>query len=587
MNRTRTKIIATIGADGRNSEYIRRLIGAGMNVARLNCSHMASDDARPIVSLLKQIRSELGVPLAIMLDTRGPEVRIFGYNKPMQVFEGSRVIIRSYAGPDIDTIESATCLYTNLQTIGAITSVGGRALFMDGAAEGEIVSREEDSIVVEFKNAAELRPKAHMSLPKTDYPLPFLSTKDEQDIRYAVLDEVDFIALSFVRSAEDIFRVRNIIHETDNASRIRIVAKIETQRAIDNLQQIIRYSDGVIIARGDLGVELDIEDVPIRQKQIIECCMAEGKPAITATQMLESMIESRFPTRAEVSDVANACYDMGSAVTLSGETAIGKYPDLALTMMRRIIDRVESNLDYERAFHQRQQLTQSRDLTTVISYNAVSTAYQCNAAAIIVFTKTGYSARMICKLRPRMPIYAFTPDDAVYQQLALSWGVFPQYIVEHGDFETMLKEGLEYGVSRGFFKRGDLVVIVAGLPMGASGRTNMIRVEPVGKCRIPVKVAHPGQVTGQVAHITNEADFERQDLTGKILLLKLFKVEFTARLRYAAAIVTENDDWEEDLRVLGIACNIPVFVNARAALDLLPLNAMVQLDSDRELLIEV
>jgi pyruvate kinase len=256
-------------------------------------------------------------------------------------------------------------------------------------------------------------------------------------------------------------------------------------------------------------------------------------------------------------------------------------------VMRRIIDKVETNLDYERVFHQRGNLFQSRDLTTIISYNAVSTAFQCRASAILVLTKSGYSARMISKLRPNLPIYAFTPDPKVFQQLSLSWGVFPHIIVESDDFETMMSNAIEHCVSQDYLHQGELVVMVAGLPMGTSGRTNMIRVEPVGKCRIPVKVVHPGDVTAPALHICGDSDLTGKDLSGKILLLKTFKVEYTATLRYAAGIVAENDDWEEDLRVLGIACNIPVFVNARAALDLVVEGTMVQMDSAQGLLLEV
>lgn len=587
MHQTRTKIICTLGPRGTDPEFIRKLAKAGMNVVRLNFSHMSPTEALPMVQALKQVREELGMSLAIMIDTRGPEVRMYGYTEPVSVAEGDRIVVRSYTGDDIATVVSQDGFLTNLANIGTFAQLGGRVLLMDGMVEGKIVDKDDTSITIEILNPAELRVKAHLTLPKTDYPLPFLSNKDIEDIQFAVRENLEFIALSFVRCAEDIFRVRNLIRETDESSKIKLIAKIEAPRAVDNLSQIIRYSDGVMVARGDLAVELDLEDVPVMQKRIIEDSYLAGKPVITATQMLESMIESRFPTRAEVSDVANACYDMTSAVMLSGETAIGKYPDLVVSVMRRIIDRVETSYDYERVFHQRSSLFQSRDLTTIISYNAVSTAFQSKAAAILVFTKTGYSARMISKLRPNLPIHAFTPDPTVYQQLSLSWGVFPHTIDETDDFEAMMKLAIDYCVQQGYLNKGELVVMVAGLPMGTSGRTNMIRIESVGKSRIPVKVAHPGNVTAPAVHVCTDADINTKDLSGKILLLKSFKVEYTTFLRYAAGIVAENDDAEEDLRVLGIACNVPVFVNARAALDQIAEGTMMQMDSTQELLLEI
>ncbi|MCD4829724.1 MAG: pyruvate kinase [Candidatus Cloacimonetes bacterium] len=586
---TRTKIVCTLTPQRADEATLRQLVEAGMDVVRVNFSHMSVGDADPMLEAIARVRAEMNIPLAVLLDTKGPEVRIFGFAEPVELKRGDRIIIHSYIDDDIEEsiAPAEKRFHTNLHNVGKLVEKGARVLLMDGYIEGNVIGREPDAIEVEINNDGCLRPRAHLSLPGVDYPLPFLSQKDAEDIRYAVRAGFDYLALSFVRTAEDIFQVKHLIRETDANSSIRIIAKIESKQAIEHLDAIIQYSDGVMVARGDLGVELDLEDVPIMQKRIIEQCYLSGKPVITATQMLESMIHNRVPNRAEVSDVANACYDLTSAVMLSGETAIGDHPNLVVSTMDRIIRRVESSFDYESMLMRHKEKVQTRDLTTIIGYNAVSTAYQCKASALVVFSKSGYSARMISKLRPHLPILAFTPDEKVYHQLSLNWGVFPRTVPDMIDFEQMVTYALDVAEDEGLVKRGDLVVIVAGLPLGKRGTTNMIRVESVGKNRLPGRVLHGGEVTSSIVHVETDADLEHKGIAGCIVVLGHFEKSFTTSLRYASGIISPNDEFAGDLEVLGMAYSIPVIVGVRNADTLLPEGVTVRIDSENELVIEV
>ncbi|MBN2433296.1 MAG: pyruvate kinase [Acidobacteria bacterium] len=485
---TKTKIVCTLGPASWNKDIITRLVAEGMNVARLNFSHTSPRDARGILALLKEIREEMRLPLAILLDTKGPEVRVYGHSEPQELQEGEIITIRSYTGPDIDahSADQPHLFFTNLPRLADLVRPGQRILLMDGFIEGEVTARqvEQQGIEVRINNPGRLRPKAHLTIPQIDYPLPFLSDKDRADIAFAVENQLDYLALSFVKSADDILQVRNLIHETDARSDIKIIAKVENKRAVDHMDEIIHHSDGIMVARGDLGVELDIEEVPIIQKKLIRRCYLSGKPVITATQMLESMVENPIPTRAEASDVANACYDQTSAVMLSGETAIGRYPVQVVRTMRRIVAKAEHSIDYESLLFGRPPMEKSSDLTTIVTYNALTAAYQANAKAIAVVTRSGYSARMLSRLRPGLPMYAFTYDPRVYHQLALNWGIQPFYLDKAEVFEELTQRVKVYCEENGLARAGDLIVFVAGLPLGKRGTTNMIRIETIGNPNI-------------------------------------------------------------------------------------------------------
>ncbi|HWR11068.1 MAG TPA: pyruvate kinase [Rectinemataceae bacterium] len=482
----RTKIVATTGPASEKPEIIREMIREGVDVFRLNFSHKTYEEADNAVAMIREEQKELGRPIAIMADIKGPAIRLYGYKQNIPIKAGGIITIESRDPVGIEALVSGeqNLVYTNLPDIDRICSPGQKIILMDGYFAGSVVSRGAKSVAVRVDNEGELRPKAHLTIPGADYPIPFLSEKDIADILWAVGHDIDYIALSFVRCATDIEEVRRLIQRaavsSGKRSIVKLIAKIETARGLSNVDEIIREADGIMVARGDMGVEMPIEIVPIAQKSIIRKGYLAAKPVITATQMLESMIESPMPTRAEASDVANACFDSTSAVMLSGETAMGKYPVQVVRTMHSIIDAVEKQFDYVDFHHDVPPEVKTGDVPAIMSYNAVSVAYLCNAKALIVLTETGHAARLLSRLRPRMPIYAFLSDKKLFNQLALNWGVRPFLHSGTGTrLDVVVDEAIAICKKDKLLSEGDKVVIVAGLPLSQQGSTNMIRVETI------------------------------------------------------------------------------------------------------------
>lgn len=587
----KTKIVCTLGPASSDKETIIKLINNGMNVARINFSHSSPEKSKGLIKLLKEIREELEVPLSIMLDTKGPEVRLYGYENPIPIKKDYIITIKSYLKNDIETIKSEekNVVFTNLPDIGKLVNIGKKVLLMDGFIEGTIIEKneQENFIKVKIFNNGDLRKRAHLTLPHIDYPLPFLSEKDKRDIKFAVENDLEYIALSFVKSADDLYQVRELIIDTKKDSKIKLISKIENKKAIDNMDDIIEHSDGIMVARGDLGVELDLEEVPIIQKKLISKCYLSGKPVITATQMLESMIENPIPTRAETSDVANAVFDKTSAVMLSGETAIGKYPDLVVNTMSRIIKKVEESLNYIDFLYRRRSLKEKKEITSIISFNALSTAYQSDAKAIAVFTKSGYTARMISRLRPGLPLYVFTYDKFVYNQLALNWGIIPFLIEKENNFEKLIQNIKDFFEKKNLLNKGELVVFVAGLPLGKTGTTNMIRLETIGKARIIGKSLNSISSKGQVIKIDNMNDIKNKNIYKKVIILNDFQDSFIPYLKYAAGIITESENYDADLKVLSLAYNIPIITGTIGVNDILDEGSFVEINGKEGMIIEI
>lgn len=485
----RTKIVATIGPASDNPETIRSLIEAGVNVFRINFSHSDPAAAHSTVERIRAVRKEMKVPVAIMADIKGPAVRMYGYAQKLPLAAGDSLVIESRPPEGIEALVSPepNLVYTNLPGIDALCAIGQRILLMDGNISGEITAKGAGSVTMRIGNAAELRPKAHLTIPNVDYPIAFLSDKDIRDITFAVDNEVEYIALSFVRNATDIEEVRRLVQRTKTHSGSRpvtkLIAKIESAKGLAAADEIVKAADGIMVARGDMGVEIAIQAVPIAQKRLIRTGFLDAKPVITATQMLESMIEAPIPTRAEASDVANACFDSTSAVMLSGETAIGRFPVKVVETMSDIIKVVEAEFDYDGFHANTPEHVRTGELAAVVSYSALSIAYEVSAASIIVFTETGHAAQLLSRLRPRMPIFAFMREETVYNQLAMNWGVCP-FLLRESDgpmdgMDALVTTILNRCKKEGVLKKGDITVVVAGLPLLCKGTTNMIRVETV------------------------------------------------------------------------------------------------------------
>jgi pyruvate kinase len=456
-----------------------------MNVARINFSHCKYDEALNRLKMLRAARAEMDVPLALMLDTKGPEVRMFGYSKPVMLAKGDTLYIES-TDKQPDQIKELPPedhrFFTNLPRIEKLCQIGSRVLLQDGFIEAEVIQLHPNAITARVMNEGRLKDKAHLAVPGADYPIPFMSEKDRKDITFAVENEFEYIALSFVRTAKDIADVQELIKSVRPDSPIKLIAKIEDKQALANIYDIIRDSDGIMIARGDLGIEVPIEELPGLQKNIIKRCYLAGKPVIVATQMLESMTDKPYPTRAEVTDTANAVMELTSAVMLSGETANGSHPARVVNMMGRIIDRTESSIDYRTLARITHDYVDRDNITNIMAYSVVDTGHDWNAKAIAVVTASGIGACALSKFRPSIPIYAFTHHEVLYNQLALNWGVNPVLIANPDGqlFSDVAKKGMAKLRAKGLISNGDRLVFMASSPLGKGLPTNTIRCEVVG-----------------------------------------------------------------------------------------------------------
>lgn len=473
MIRTRTKITCTIGPAVNTYDKIVQLIDAGMDVARLNFSHGTHDEHRKVIEILKKARKEKKVPLAIMLDTKGPEIRI-GDIKNNQFTVGPKqriLLVKESTVGDEKKIS-----ITPPQVLDSV-SPGMQILFDDGYIITHVVEKSAQGVVVEVENAGIIRSHKGVNIPNAHVDLPAMTDQDVKDIAFGCEQDVDFIAASFIRSADHVLEIKKLLKEKGKSD-ILVLAKIENALGVKNFDEIIKVADGILVARGDLGVELPIKQVPRLQKMMIRKCLQIYKPSVTATQMLESMIKNPRPTRAEVSDVANAIYDSSSVVMLSGETAVGEYPIEVVKMMKSIIEETEKDFNYSDYF-EHQSRVDFHDVSSSVALASVKTAYSAKAKAIFAFTNSGFTARQISRFRPEMPIVALTSNPKTYHQLALYWGVIPVDPAVSKNVQEALATTSQFALANGLVKSGDLVVITAGSPFGVSGTTNMMIVEKV------------------------------------------------------------------------------------------------------------
>lgn len=470
----KTKIICTIGPASEKEDKLRELMLAGMNVARFNFSHGDHTEHQKKLERAKKIANELNMPLATMQDTKGPEIRL-------RDFEGGKVfletgsIFRLSTDEVMGTAERATITYKDLKND---ISVGNVILIDDGLIEMKVTAIEESDIVCEVINGGYVSNHKGINVPGATLSMPYISEVDREDILFGVRMGYDYIAASFVRCADDVLSVRKIIEE--NGGRMKIISKIENMQGIDHLDEILEVSDGIMVARGDMGVEIPMEEVPVLQKKMIKKALRLGKIVITATQMLESMIKNPRPTRAETTDVANAIYDGTSAIMLSGESAAGAYPIEAVRTMDRIALRTEEDICYNARLRKRSyNWENNEEVTTAICHACCTTAMDLNAAAIITVTMSGFTAGMISKYQPGCRVIGCAVDEVVYRQLSMYFGVSPLLIERKDNAEALFEAAVKASVEAGLINKGDTVVLTAGVPLGIAGNTNMIRVVEV------------------------------------------------------------------------------------------------------------
>ena len=574
----KTKIVCTIGPATNNEEMLRNLMLAGMDVARINFSHGTHEAAKEMVDRIKKVREELDIPVAILLDTKGPEIRLKSFKDgKVMLKEGQTFTLCTDDVEGDDQMVSIT--YKNLPND---VNIGSRILIDDGLIELQVASIKSNRIVCIVNNGGEVSNSKGVNVPNVELSMPYMSEKDKSDILFGIEQGFDFIAASFVRTAEDVLEIRQIL-EHNGGRDIAILAKIENAQGVKNIDSILNVADGIMVARGDMGVEIDMQDLPVIQKTLIKKTYRACKRVITATQMLDSMIRNPRPTRAEISDVANAIYDGTSAIMLSGETAMGKYPIEAVKTMASIAERTENDIDYKKKL----KLFDSEgglDVPSAISHATCTTAHDLGAAAIIALTYSGGTARQISSFRPACPIIAPTLSERARRQLNMSWGVIPISSEVAANSDELFDTSVDHAEKLGLVKKGDLVVITGGMPMGVAGTTNMMKVHLVGHILVKGEGLSDLHSTASVAICRSVMDMAKNFKDGEIAVLERLDNKMIPMLKNARGIIIEASDHMEDLNILSMALDIPIIIGAAGATKILKDGTSITMDASNGLI---
>ncbi len=571
----KTKIICTIGPSTDNEKSMRQLIENGMDVARLNFSHGDHAAHKRRIDMLKKLRTEYQRPIGILLDTKGPEVRVKQFKDGCtELLEGGQfsLCMQDVEGDDTNVSITYPSLANELNK-------GTRILLDDGLIELEAEDISSEVIQCRVVTGGLLKDNKSINVPSIHLQMDYISEKDRNDILFGIENDVDFIAASFCRTAQDVLEIRQLL-EKNAGKRIQIIAKIENESGVNNIDEIIKVSEGIMIARGDMGVEMDIVDLPRIQKLLIKKAYSAGRRVITATQMLDSMIHNPRPTRAEATDVANAVYDGTSAIMLSGETAVGKYPIESLITMSRIAESTENNIHYKTRFNNK--LPDScASVTSAISHATCLTAHSLGASAIIAFTKSGRTATMVSSFRPAVSIIACSPNEKVCNQLALSWGVRPVLGKEQENTDRLFEHAVERAKSTGLVHHGEVVVITAGVPIGISGTTNTLKVHIVGNVLVKGTGYNNIAISGQLCVAANEQTARELFEPGDILVIPRTSNDLMDLLKEASGIITEQGGMDSHAAIVGLTLGIPVLCNAENATSILKNGTTVTLDTAR------
>ncbi|MGV2942523.1 pyruvate kinase [Mesobacillus sp. LC4] len=573
----KTKIVCTIGPASESVDKLVQLIEAGMNVSRLNFSHGNHEEHAARIKNIREAASKTGKNVGILLDTKGPEIRTNDMeNGAIELTTGQECIVSMTEV--LGTPEKFSVTYDQL-----IDDVhpGAKILLDDGLIGLEVISIDKASNEIKTRvlNSGTLKNKKGVNVPGVSVNLPGITEKDAKDILFGVEQGVDFIAASFVRRASDVLEIRQLLEE-NNGSSIGIIPKIENQEGVDNINEILEVSDGLMVARGDLGVEIPAEEVPLVQKDLIKKCNTLGKPVITATQMLDSMQRNPRPTRAEASDVANAIFDGTDAIMLSGETAAGQYPVEAVQTMHNIASRAEQALDHKELLSARSKDTE-HNITDAIGQSVAHTALNLEVNAIITPTESGHTARMISKYRPKAPIIAATSNDHVLRRLALVWGVYPQLGQKAETTDEMLAVAVEESVNSGLVSHGDLVVITAGVPVGEAGTTNLMKIHVVGDILAKAQGIGRKSAYGRVVVAKDAQEAISKVKQGSILVTIGSDREMVPALEKCSALITQEGGLTSHAAVVGLNLGIPVIVGVENAMQLFEDGQEITVDSAR------
>ena len=572
----KTKIICTLGPSTDKEGVLRELVANGMNVARFNFSHGSHEEHLGRFEKLKAIREELGKPVAALLDTKGPEIRLKDFKNGTEMLEAGQTF--TLTTRDVEgTNEICSITYKDLPQD---VQPGGTIMLDDGLIKLEIQTINDTDIICKVLNNGKIKNKKGVNVPGVHLSMPYMSQRDRDDIIFGAQQGFDFIAASFVRTAQDVYDIRNLLNEYD--SHIRIIAKIENREGVNNIDSILAAADAVMVARGDLGVEIDFTELPGIQKTIIDRSFSFGKPIVTATQMLDSMIVNPRPTRAEISDVANAIYDGTSAIMLSGETAAGAYPVEALKTMSAIAERTEQEKHYLRG-RLMEPNTGKIAVSDATAHAACLTAKDVNAAAIVTVTESGTTARLVSKYRPEQPIIACVMKEQVQRQLSLSWGITPLMMALAHSTDELIEMSTSLAKENGFLHNGELAVVTAGVPVGVSGTTNMIKIHMVGNCLATGVGVGPENsdvtnATGKACVCRTLEEVRAKFKPGMVLVVPSTSNEMLSYVRDAAALVVEEPGLNSHAAIAGKALLKPTIVGAIGATSHIRDGLMVAVD---------
>lgn len=572
----KTKIICTIGPASSDKKVFAELVESGLNVARLNFSHGSHEEQLGKVNMIKEVRAELNKPVALLLDTKGPEIRTGLFKEDIVNLKEGQFF--TFTSEECKGDQNRCCLSYK----GLINDVviGDSILIDDGLIGLEVVEFEGKDIKCKVLNDGPVKDYKGVNVPGVSINLPAITDKDKADIIFGIENGIDFIAASFIRKASDVLEIRKVL-EDNNAHDIHIISKIENQEGVNNIDEIIEVSDGIMVARGDLGVEIPLEQVPIAQKMMIRKCNAQGKPVVTATQMLDSMIRNPRPTRAETTDVANAIFDGADAIMLSGETAMGSYPVESVKTMVSIAKSAEEAIDYQTLLKEKVAGIPETGVTFAVSHATCTTALDLKATAILTATASGFTARKISKLRPKSVIVAATPHEAVRRKLALIWGVESVLIKEVTSTDEIFDLTIEKAKENKYIKHGDLVVITAGVPVGVAGATNLMKVQLIGDILVKGTGLGKQVITGNVCIVKNVKDGEEKFKPGDIIVTNATDKELMKYVENAAGLIVEEGGYTSHAAVVAVSLGIPAIVGAKNATSTIKDGALITLDSEK------
>ena len=573
----KTKIVCTIGPASESEEMLEKLMNAGMNVARLNFSHGSHEEHKARIDTIRKVAKRLNKTIGLLLDTKGPEIRTHNMKDGLIVLEKGKEVIVSMNEVE-GTPEKFSVTYENL--INDV-NIGSYILLDDGLVELQVkeINKDKGEVKCDILNTGELKNKKGVNLPGVKVNLPGITDKDAADIKFGIKEDIDYIAASFVRRPSDVLDIREIL-EQENNDNITIFPKIENQEGIDNIEEILEVSDGLMVARGDMGVEIPPESVPIVQKDLIRKCNKLGKPVITATQMLDSMQRNPRATRAEASDVANAIYDGTDAVMLSGETAAGQYPEEAVKTMRNIAISAEAAQDYKKLLSDRTKLVET-SLVNAIGVSVAHTALNLNVKAIVAATESGSTAITISKYRPHSDIIAVTPSEHTARQLALVWGAYP--VVKKGRKTTddLLNNAVATAVATEKVGNGDLIIITAGVPTGEKGTTNMMKLHLVGDEIAKGQGVGRGSTTGKTVISKTASDLEGKDLSESIIVTNSVDESYVPYVEKAAGLITEENGITSPSAIVGLEQGIPTIIGVENATKELKNDLLITVDANQ------